>query len=131
MSAKEFAEAIELKGSIQNVYAWELGRSDVPDKYYEPMMELGINPTWILTGRGNMFTDDSPQPAPTLKSGENESATVVGHVLAEKDRAAGHAHLWDMMGVIGIELKRHSTQLSDHESRLAHLENIVEELSTN
>lgn len=136
MSAKEFAEAIELKGSIQNVYAWELGRSDVPDKYYEPMMGLGINPTWILTGHGQMFIDD-PKTGHAPELGEKEpvpsveNATVVGRVMAEKDQSVGHAHLWDLMNVVGVELKRHSTQLNDHESRLVHLESIVEELSTN
>lgn len=128
MTAAEFADALGDGCTKASVYHWEAGRSDVPDKFYKHMDRLGINVRWLLTGEGEVLMASDSQP----KSSGN--ARIVGHVgQAIHEPAAeygvkqeGVVHIMDMMNVVGLELKRHSTQLNDHEVRITRLETVIE-----
>lgn len=133
LSAVEFAQAIEMQGSPQNVYNWERGRSDVPDKYYQGMHRLGINVTWLLTGDGAMLLDNTPgrllvsEPQPRYHT----TTRPVGTVSGQQKRGEGIEELYTLMNVAGMEIKRHSLQLNDHEERLTIIESVIEERTIN
>ncbi len=127
MSGPDFATALAPTLSKSSVYHWENGRADVPDKYYVQMLKLGINPTWILTGQGDMFVANPDVTTDTVKG----NATVVGHV-AEPTSPYGEEG-WDymkrMMNTAGILIERHTIQLDDHEQRITKIESFIGEMS--
>ena len=77
LNQKEFGDILGV--SQRAVSNWESGRN-------EPSIEVlnsistkwAVNPTWLLTGKGEMFLKDTPQIAGIVGS-EIQNAAITGH----------------------------------------------------
>lgn len=61
LSQKEMAERLGIATSTYQYY--ERGERDIPARVLESITTYGVNPVWLLTGRGDMFArskDDLP-----------------------------------------------------------------------
>ena len=57
LSARQFAE--KLGSSKDKISNYETGRPSVPDKLLVDLYKNGINPTYVLTGEGEVYDENS------------------------------------------------------------------------
>jgi hypothetical protein len=105
LSVRQFAE--KLNTTEDKIRNYETGRSSVPDYLLVELYKQGINPTYILTGEGSKFADNSEGIALMKKNKSNESARGDVEILSQFDtRSLTDEQLLTIINVAAGDIKK-------------------------
>ena len=116
---KEFAKVLGI--GWQTLVRYEKGERDIPASVLERIIQMGIHPTWLLTGKGPMFSEDASDTSlqgllGSVSDEELDDLLIALRIIRKIERRK-HIHLSPQQRLKAARLLLELLDESDYQSK--------------